>query len=93
MRTMSKTALEQAISLAINVILSSLSIMYIRTMNKKQTDIKLDILPAQDRGEAVTLMEPLVIGDGAPERAELTDLALDLVRRSSGFYRSLRPPS
>src|SRR5579863_4209643 len=66
--------------------------MYIRTMNKKQTGTKPDILPAQDRGESVTLMEPLVIGDGAPERAELTDLALDLVRRSAGFYRSLPPP-
>jgi len=60
-------------------------------MNEKQADIKPDILPAPDRGESVTLMEPLVIGDGAPERAELTDLALDLVRRSSGFYRSLPP--
>jgi hypothetical protein len=37
-------------------------------------------------------MEPLVIGGEATERAELTDLALDLVRRSSGFYRSLPPP-
>jgi Fic family protein len=61
-------------------------------MNNKQTDTKPDIYPAQDRGESVTLMEPLVIGDAAPERAELTDLALDLVRRSSGFYRSLPPP-
>ena len=43
-------------------------------MAKKQADIKPDILSAPDRGESVILMEPLVIGDGVPERAELTDL-------------------
>ena len=67
--------------------------MYRRTMNKKQADIKPDILPVPDRGESVTLMEPLVIGYGAPERAELTDLALDLVRDPLASTVVSRPPS
>jgi Fic family protein len=66
--------------------------MYTGIMKKTKADIKPDIQPASDRGESITLMEPIVIGDGGPERAELTDLALELAQRSSGFYRSL-PPS
>ena len=61
-------------------------------MDKTKADIEPDITPVPDRGESVSLMEPLVIGGGAPERTELTDLALDLVRRSSGFHRSIPPP-
>src|SRR5450432_111512 len=45
-----------------------------------------------DRGELVSLMEPLLIGDGSRHRAALTDLALDLAQKSAGFRRSL-PPS
>lgn len=45
-----------------------------------------------DRGELVTLMEPLRIGDGYRHRGRITDLALDLAQRSAGFRRSL-PPS
>jgi Fic family protein len=37
-------------------------------------------------------MEPLLIGDGSRHRGPLTDLALDLARKSAGFQRSL-PPS
>lgn len=44
---------------------------------------------AKDRGEAVALMEPLLIGEGARHRSELTDLALELAQRSAGFHRSL----
>ena len=47
------------------------------------------IKAAVDRGEPVSRMEPLRIGDGSPARPELTDLALDLARRSEGFRRSL----
>jgi Fic family protein len=47
---------------------------------------------ADDRGEQASLMEPLTIGDGSRHRGALTDLALDLTRKSSGFTRSL-PPS
>jgi Fic family protein len=45
-----------------------------------------------DRGELVSLMEPLLIGDGCRHRGALTDLALDLTQKSAGFRRSL-PPS
>ena len=52
-----------------------------------ETDIQTD-----DRGELVSVMEPLVIGDGSRRRAALTDLAFDLTQKSAGFRRSL-PPS
>jgi Fic family protein len=42
-----------------------------------------------DRGESLSLMEPMRIAEGSPHRAELTDLALELARRSEGFRRSL----
>lgn len=42
-----------------------------------------------DRGEDISLMEPMRIAEGSPRRAELTDLALELARRSEGFRRSL----
>jgi Fic family protein len=53
--------------------------------------IETDIETA-DRGEPVSLMEPLLIGDGSRHRGALTDLALDLTQKSAGFRRSL-PPS
>ena len=40
--------------------------------------------PAKDRGETVSLMEPLLIGDGSRHRAALTDLALELAQKSAG---------
>jgi Fic family protein len=52
-----------------------------------EADIK-----TEDRGEVVSVMEPLLIGDGSRHRAALTDLALDLAQKSAGFRRSL-PPS
>jgi len=44
---------------------------------------------AEDRGEPISLMEPLLIGDGSRRRAALTDLALELTQKSAGFRRSL----
>ncbi len=52
-------------------------------------DIKPDIETAEDREESVSLMEPMLIGESSRERAELTDLALELVQKSAGFRRSL----
>jgi Fic family protein len=46
----------------------------------------------EDRGELISLMEPLLIGEGSRHRGALTDLALDLTQKSAGFRRSL-PPS
>src|SRR3974377_1019095 len=45
----------------------------------------------EDRGEPVSVMEPLLITDSSPHRGELTDLALDLAQKSAGFRRSLPP--
>ena len=47
---------------------------------------------AADRGELVSLMEPLLIADGSRHRGEITDLALELTQKAAGFRRSL-PPS
>lgn len=54
-------------------------------------DIKADILPATDRGEKLSEMEPLVLSGGSRHRGVLTDLALELVSASAGFRRSLPP--
>jgi len=45
--------------------------------------------PVLDRGEAVSLMEPLLISSSSSERIGLTDLALELTRESAGFRHSL----
>lgn len=42
-----------------------------------------------DRGEPVSRMEPMLLGEGSRPRAALNDLALELVRKSAGFRRSL----
>ena len=49
------------------------------------------IKAASDRGEELSLMEPTHIAEASPHRAELTDLALELARRSEGLRRSLPP--
>lgn len=53
--------------------------------------MKPDIRTA-DRGEILSLMEPMVIGERSRHRGALTDLALDLSQKSAGFRRSLPPP-
>jgi Fic family protein len=58
-------------------------------MSKKQPDKEPAKKEANDRSESVGLMEPLVIGEGSPHRAALTDLALELAQKSAGFRRSL----
>lgn len=52
-----------------------------------EADINTD-----DRGELVSLIEPLLLEEGSRHRPAITDLALDLTRKSAGFRRSL-PPS
>ena len=54
-----------------------------------KADTKADMGPADDRGEPVSLMEPLLISESSRHRGALTDLALDLAQKSSGFRRSL----
>jgi Fic family protein len=58
-------------------------------MSNKKVDIKPDINAAVDRGEAVSLLEPMLIGHTSRHRGGLTDLALELAQRSAGFRRSL----
>ena len=52
--------------------------------------MQADII-AEDRGESPSLMDPLLIGEGSRHGGPLTDLALDLTRKSAGFRRSQRP--
>jgi Fic family protein len=56
---------------------------------KNKADIIEDIKAAEDRGELVSLMEPLLVGEGSRHRGALTDLALELAQKSTGFRRSL----
>jgi Fic family protein len=58
-------------------------------MEKNMEDKKADILAATDRGESVTLMTPNLIGEDSRQRKDLTDLAVDLVGKATGFRRSL----
>lgn len=43
----------------------------------------------RDDGETIGLFEPLMISEGSPARAELSDLALELATRSASFQASL----
>jgi len=54
----------------------------------QKADMEADIQIA-DRGELVTLMEPLLLGEGSRHRGRITDLALELAQKSAGFRRSL----
>jgi Fic family protein len=44
---------------------------------------------AEDRGESIGLMEPLVLSDGSRHRPALNDLAIELATASAGFRHSL----
>jgi len=56
---------------------------------KKKSDITEDIRAAEDGDVLVSLMEPLLLAEGSRHRGGLTDLALELAQKSSGFRRSL----
>jgi Fic family protein len=43
----------------------------------------------EDRGELVSVMEPMTLGDGYRYRGHVHDLALELAQKSAGFERSL----
>src|ERR1700691_1239802 len=53
-----------------------------------EPDIKPDLM-IEDRGETVSAMEPLLIGEGSRYRGLLTDLAIELAQKSAGFRHSL----
>src|ERR1700675_457441 len=56
---------------------------------KNKADIKADIKAAKDRVESTSLMEPLLIGETSRHRGALTELAVELAQKASGFRRSL----
>lgn len=62
-------------------------------MSDKEADIKAAIIAdkptSPDRGELVSLMEPMRIGESSRYRTELTDLAVELASHAAGFRRSL----
>ncbi len=58
-------------------------------MGKTPADKNADILAAPDRGERISLMEPLLIREDHPHRGVLTDLTIELAAKSAGFRRSL----
>jgi Fic family protein len=60
-------------------------------MDGSEEDNKAAKTPAEDRGESITAMEPLVLSEGFRQRARLSDLAVELAAASSGFRRSLPP--
>lgn len=51
--------------------------------------MKPDVESTEDRGEAVSLMEPLLISSTSRHRTRLSDLAVELTAHSAGFRRSL----
>ena len=46
-------------------------------------------MDADDRGESVGLMEPMLVSESSPYRTPLTDQAVELAARAAGFRRSL----
>ena len=58
-------------------------------MSDSDTDTKPAKKPAEDRGEAVTSMEPLLVQGSPARRDVLADLALELTARSTALRRSL----
>lgn len=51
--------------------------------------MKADTKELLDKGEQISLMEPMRISEASNHRGELTDLAVDLAAHSTGFRRSL----
>lgn len=58
-------------------------------MKKIKPDIKPDTNDLEDRGEPVTMMEPVMVQRESPKHQELADLALDLTARSTALRHSL----
>lgn len=58
-------------------------------MKELEADIKPVISAVVDRGEAISLMEPLLVGESSRHRTALTDLAVELAGLAAGFRRSL----
>lgn len=57
-------------------------------MNSKGSDKKSDIFKL-DRGESLSIFEPLLISENSRHRQQLTDLVVELAAKSAAFRRSL----
>ena len=55
----------------------------------KEPAIKSAIQSAEDRGEPISRMEPLLLSEGSRHRPALADLSVELAARASGLRRSL----
>jgi Fic family protein len=51
--------------------------------------MEADISAQKDRRESTALMEPVLVGETSRDRGTLTDLAVELAQKSTGFRRSL----
>lgn len=58
---------------------------------KTKADNKPDETAVVDRGEHTSSMEPLLLSEGSRHRPALSDLAVELAAKASGFRRSLPP--
>ena len=57
--------------------------------DKKADKTRAGTPDAEDRGESIGLMEPLLVGESSKHRAALNDLTVELASRAAGFRRSL----
>lgn len=53
--------------------------------------MKPDMEAVIDRGETISLMQPMKMGEGSPHRGEALDLAVELAEKSGAFRSSLQP--
>lgn len=89
--------MKPAIKAAIFSDIMGLSFLYVSEILKIMTDSDADdeaaMVPGDgtplDRGEPVSLMEPMRISESSRHRGELADLAVELAAHSAGFRRSL----
>ncbi|MEX2516146.1 MAG: Fic family protein [Gammaproteobacteria bacterium] len=58
-------------------------------MNNNEADTKPVIVAAQDRGETLGLIEPMLVSASSRQRAALTDIAINLAEDSAGLRHSL----
>src|SRR5262245_53252615 len=54
-----------------------------------KSDIRADTETVLDRGDSISGMEPLLIGETSRHRGKLTDMAVELAQKAAGFRRSL----
>lgn len=71
------------------IVTRPITVVNTRHMSTNKPDTEADSVPAEDRGETVRAMEPMLVGSSSPMREELADLTLELAERSAGLRRSL----